>query len=687
MSRRNDLPADGPRTSAATAVLPTPNPAASQASDRRRVDTDDAAGAAVLPPGAAAARASSLGRGGEGPGALPARAESRPAGRSRRRRARGGCSLADRPDPSAASRASAEAALRTAWALDLHRRPAAWLGRWAGSRRTPLLRASAARTLDGAALLDALSDRRVAESSPPSGPVAIVRLPDRWTAAAEDVLARCLAASPPRSSGGLLLLSTQRVHFGDRHAERAERGAASCAARAGFAGSVLRLGKVIDDDLARSAAPWQPALPASLRSCWLTVQELEETLDRLAADPPQRPRTLTVLGANLSVREVLRSAGESPPCRGAVAGLARVLGAVQAGRLAAALLRAGAAWRPAWREWFCTTLEPRTRDEVLSLYNPLNRRHVVLAGYNTGVTHFGWKFPGRTVVRTTGCHERLRVVGDALQADAGATIKLARERLEASGKSLVVRPNYSYVALGSSFFVPIHGSGSEAAALGDALEQVVLYLPDSDEFLRLRRGDPEFAARMYAPADGALLLRLRMRIQDARRYAAERRVLESPTAAEAWAELQDREACNVELRKARAEGDRVTVHKYYPASEADAASVAEAADAVGRTWDRIESVPPLAWLFHWLVRTWGYHVELFLNREEFAVFWRRHGQLPIAKLQFRPARCDGMPHSPFGDEDRVAVDMFMRRGRQAALQHFVTEHLPHARYNRGKHSL
>ena len=80
-------------------------------------------------------------------------------------------------------------------------------------------------------------------------------------------------------------------------------------------------------------------------------------------------------------------------------------------------------------------------------------------------------------------------------------------------------------------------------------------------------------------------------------------------------------------------------------------------------------------------------VELFLDREEFEVFWQEHVRLPLKKLQFRFVRRDGLPHSPFCRRDCISVDLFMSRAVRSEFLTLMKEKLPYARFNRGKHSM
>ena len=146
--------------------------------------------------------------------------------------------------------------------------------------------------------------------------------------------------------------------------------------------------------------------------------------------------------------------------------------------------------RPSLRCWNFGTLRPGSFRELLALCNQYNWRHVKVVGYNNGVNHFGQRYPGKTIVSTINCNRALlkKRTGAAAglplsQADCGTTIRKARELLARSGLQLPVIPNYSYVCLGTAFFVPIHGSASDFSTVADTITRVLLYDPMLDRFI------------------------------------------------------------------------------------------------------------------------------------------------------------------------------------------------------------
>jgi len=491
------------------------------------------------------------------------------------------------------------------------------------------------------------------------------------------------------------LVSTFAVHFGDRRAELIETATRDEFRRAAPGRcTVLRVGNAVRTwstygIIARCLAAFHPLLSPKFRSCFVEEHEVADAVRDLT-DPnaPFGERTVTLLGENRPYRDVWRERATNDRVGRLLTAVAVVLQWLQIGRVFALLYQVVAYGRPAWRRRMCHTLEPRSVADLLALYNPWNRRHVVLAGYNTGVDHFGWKFPGRTVVKTTGCAYRVRVreSGD-VDVDAGTTIKRVVAELSGVGRQLYVVPNYSYVAMGTAFFVPIHGSGGEVSTLGDTIDKVVLYDPIRDRIVSVRRDDPDFVQTMYAADSGMLALRLRFRTRPQSRYFLRRYVVESPTTADVWRLFDERGASNVELRKSSAATSALQVSMFYQGDEGSDGLLEIPRDSIGRLWDRLEENRLTSAIFHGLVRRFAFHVELFLDRDEFEVFWREHVRLPLKKLQFRLVHRDGMPNSPFGRRDCISVDLFMSRAVRSVFLDFIKDKLPYARFNRGKHGM
>ncbi|HWB07631.1 MAG TPA: DNA-binding protein [Pirellulales bacterium] len=491
----------------------------------------------------------------------------------------------------------------------------------------------------------------------------------------------------------LCVVSSYRAHFGDTRVLAAERSISERLHRATTArvtilrpGNVVGVGSPLETRL-RWLGALYPLVPSRLRSCFLDVEELLGVIDNVTgANQARRRRVISILGPNRALRDVLAQRRPSGTFSWLVTFVAQVLAWLCVGRLLGLAFSVAARMHRPLRCWQFDTLTPASTDELLALYNPYNYRYVAVAGYNTGVVHFGWEWPGRTVVKTVGSGHVVRLRGDSVVVDAGLTLKRTVEVLRRLGRELCVVPNYSYISMGTTFFVPVHGSACDVSTLGETIEKVWLYDPKSDRLVVVRRSDPRFVDAMYRPASGMLALRLQLRVQTRRRFVVEHTTLDSPTASEVWELLGDRSAANIELRKSRAGDSQVDVRKYYPASAADEAVLDAAQDSVGRLWDKLEENALTSYAFHTLIRRFGFHVELFLDEREFAVFWNAHRGLPLSKIQLRYVRADHLPHSPCGDRDCASADLFMLRSKSAAFLNFVREHLPHARFNPGKHS-
>jgi hypothetical protein len=369
---------------------------------------------------------------------------------------------------------------------------------------------------------------------------------------------------------------------------------------------------------------------------------------------------------------------------------------------------------PSMRQWHFHTLKPRSVRELISLYNRYNCSDVQIAGYNNGVNHFGWKFPGRTVVQTIGLPGKTQLSDASLlnlearllettgllpeslksptkthfTADAGLTLNHCIRELSKADREFYVVPNYSWISMGTVFFVPVHGSGSEVSNLGDTIEDVLLYDGDDEQFLLARRGEAIFRESMYNTSRHLLLLRLTLRVKPKSKYFVRRSIMESPSAADVLHLFAEEEPSHVEIRKNKASGTTISVSRYYVDTISDGRDSMEVPrDSLGRVWDRLEEAPIVSHLFHWFVRTFAFHVELFLKADEFAIFWEHHRRLPVSKIQLRRVLKDGIAHSACEFEDCISADLFMTRRNRDVFCRFIATHLPNVRSNPGKQSL
>lgn len=373
---------------------------------------------------------------------------------------------------------------------------------------------------------------------------------------------------------------------------------------------------------------------------------------------------------------------------------------------------------PSLRQVHFHTLKPVSVTEILSLYNRYNCRFVKLAGYNNGVNHFGWTFPGKTVVLTTGLPGKMHLSdspcsapdpqststmlhgecethtantsltsGTHFTVDAGLTLKQCIQELNTRDREFYVVPNYSWISMGTLYFVPVHGSGSKISTLGDTIEEVLLFDGDTEEFNFTRRGDRLFRETMYDTQRNILLLRLTLKVKQKSTYIVKAETRTNPSAEDILKVFDDPHASNVEIRKNHAAGPTVDIRRYYVDSPTiPTGGLAMPRDSIGRVWDRLEETPVVSTLFHWFVRRFAFHVELILRPEEFVIFWQHHRQLPVSKIQLRQMLRDDITNSACATQNCISADLFMTRGNRDAFMEFINSHIPHARFNPGKQS-
>ena len=454
-------------------------------------------------------------------------------------------------------------------------------------------------------------------------------------------------------------------------------------------------------------------------------------------DDSSSVRQITLLGCRRSWKDVMSDAERLGTLRQVIDKIFAVMSLVCLPWLLFVGLRVWSRFVPSTRQLHFETLKPRSVRELISLYNRHNCGDVQIAGYNNGVNHFGWKFPSKTVVLTTGVpgkthfskasildldsriresvqlqtpigrnalasgdqnepdagESRLTDADDSHQAtsftaDAGLTLNHCIRELNKVNREFYVVPNYSWISMGTLFFVPVHGSGSRVSTLGDTIEEVLFYDGDEERFVLARRGDSIFREAMYNTRRHLLLLRLTLRVKPKSKYFVRRSTMENPSADEVQQLFDDKEASNVEIRKNQAASTAIDVSRYYIDTVADGQNTMEMPrDSIGRVWDRLEETPIVSTLFHWFVRTFAFHVELFLKPDEFAIFWEHHRSLPVSKIQLRRVLKDGITQSACEHHDCISADLFMTRRNRDVFCQFVATHLPHVRSNPGKQSL
>ena len=267
------------------------------------------------------------------------------------------------------------------------------------------------------------------------------------------------------------------------------------------------------------------------------------------------------------------------------------------------------------------------------------------------------------------------------------TVRNALDFLAASQQELYVVPNYSYVSLGTAFFVPIHGSAVDFSTVADTIKRVVVYDPDSDRVVAAARNDDAFRDHVYNQSSRAVVLRLYLLAKPKASYFVHRETLLNASANEILSALRDLHATNVEIRQSSATSGKVTVARYYKdKGDTSLPALELPRDSLGRLWDRLEENPITSYLMHALSRHVAWHTELFFTLEEFAIFWRTRDQVPLRKIQLRYLRHDGLPHSPMCDLDRVSADLFVFRWNRSRFLDYLKSTYSHVRTNPGKHS-
>ena len=428
-----------------------------------------------------------------------------------------------------------------------------------------------------------------------------------------------------------------------------------------------------------------PLLPDTVTTVCVGVAELAAMIITAANATDMFPgaaisgenlRRIVVPGPRRMLREVLQGRPAAVGLRGLAAKAAAVAAACGIRRLLSLL------WPLAGQ----VTVRPKSARELLETYNYWSRRNLQLAGWNNGVVHFGWQFPERTVVSTALSGRHLRLGRETVSVDAGLPLKQILQVLHQHGRTLPVVPNFSWISIGTAFFVPVHGSGQRISTLGAAIESALLYDADERRFLRVRRGEQLFRELMYDRSRPVVLLRLKLRTTPLMSYTCREERLESPSADQLLEAFADPLAANIEIRKARAADSDVMIRRF-DAHSIQVSGNSLPRDRLGSLWDRIEETPLVGRLFHWFVRRFAFHVELLMTAAEFRVFWQQHSTLPLSKIQLRRMLRDGIEHSACRDQDCICADLFMLRGKRHVFTRFIAEYLPGVRTNPGKQSL
>jgi hypothetical protein len=522
----------------------------------------------------------------------------------------------------------------------------------------------------------------------------VVFLPRRLTAGERSLLDTIAEIAHEKRVRRVCLISSFLVHFGDKRAAEVEAYALERLRVLRTRTALFRPSHILSQHSSvskhlRSLAFCAPLVPKRMKSCFIAGHEFFEAIEReMDASQPRKLQIYTLLGPNRPWKAQLWENRGSGLFWGILAAGAALMSQLFIGQVLGLLIDLFGKVLPRLRSWNFDTLVPASTQELLALYNRYNFRHVKIVGYNNGVVHFGQRYPGKTIVSTARCNRLARIYGSVAKFDGGVTIRQATDVLRCAGKELYVIPNYSYVTLGTSFFVPIHGSASEYSTLGDTIVKAVLYDPSKEHFIVTSRHQAAFRHYFYNPEADVVLLRLYIRVKEKCSYYRQQFTLTRPTSQEVLRAFQDDQASNVEIRKSRASDTRVLVYKYYARSIPNGTEALELPrDSVGSLWDKLETNPLAKALFHGLMRHLGYHVELFLAADEFATFWDTHSRLPIAKIQLRQIKRDAFPHSPFREHDAISADLFMLRKHRHTFAKYVKETFREIQFNPGKHSM
>jgi hypothetical protein len=518
-------------------------------------------------------------------------------------------------------------------------------------------------------------------------PALVLFLGPRLEQRDRKVLDELLGFAGERKAEWVCIVSSFAVHLGDDSAAKTEAEVLAKVKKLSARTVVFRPGHIVSPNsragvYLRRLGSFYPLVPGRFKSCCVDGDELFAAIESERRDSRRRRSGLyTLLGPNRPWRAMLaqhRGAGLAQACLTALSFLLSFLLIGQFGGLVYDLFL---------KRWNLDTLRPRSFRDLLALYNKYNYRHVKVVGYNNGVVHFGQKFPGKTVVSTVHCNRVVRAGPDAIKADSGATIRKALDFLAGADRTLYVIPNYSYVCMGTSFFVPIHGSAADFSAVAETITKVILYDPVSDRLIVARRDQPAFREHVYNLGSDVLLLRLYVRVKPKSRYYVHRQEVDDPGSGQLLEALRDGRASNVEIRQSHASSSKVQICKYYnDPGDAESPVLELPRDSLGRLWDKLEENAVTSFLFHALVRNLAWHVELFFTAEEFARFWESHRTLPLRKIQLRYLRRDGFPHSPLGGNDCVSADLFMLRRDRRKFEAYLKQTFATVRSNPGKHS-
>ena len=211
-------------------------------------------------------------------------------------------------------------------------------------------------------------------------------------------------------------------------------------------------------------------------------------------------------------------------------GRRRLLSWLLVGHVIALVVNLAARRSPWMRQWNVHTLKPRSMRELLSLCHRAQHRPREGRRLQQRRRPFRPPLPGKDD-RLDGPLPPDGSRGpDTLKADCGATVRDALDFLARNDQELYVVPNYSYVCLGTAFFVPIHGSAVDFSTVADTICRVVLYDPESDRIISAARDDPAFIEHVYNQRSRVVVLRLYLLAKPKSSYFVHHETLKNPSA-------------------------------------------------------------------------------------------------------------------------------------------------------------
>ncbi len=488
------------------------------------------------------------------------------------------------------------------------------------------------------------------------------------------------------------IISTLQSHFSSGEAIEIEETFLQHLEAAKCCGVIFRCGYILSDrsiaqkNLRRFAFV-SPLIPSRLRSCCVSGEEVFEAIDAERNSPLRHSRIITLLGPNRPWQELLQDYCSDNQMQILLRGFCFLLSFLLLDRLIAFLLSWSLELKLLSNSWNFNTLKPKSMGELLSLVNKYNFKYVKVVGYNNAVNHFGYNYPDKTVISTVNCHRIIRTADNIIKVDCGATILQTLDFLAEEQQELYSIPNYSYVSMGTAFFVPIHGNSLDYTITAEKIIKVVLYDPKEERFIVTSRGETTFQHYLFNTKSEIVLLRLYIQVKPKARYFLSQDKLSNPNSQTLLDAFCNDTATNIDIRKSNAKSDTVYINKYYDryCEKTDSQEFELPRDSIGSLWDKLEQRQITSWLIHAPIRYLFWNVEVFLSKEEFIKFWETHTSLPIRKIELRYKKCNRYLNLPFRESDRIAVDFIVLRKHRQEIEEYLVKNFAPLHYHLGKH--